>query len=276
MRIKCSYCEMYNEKLLKFLDENKVKYKIVGDGVLVGKLISFSVYSDAAICDALLRYIHTKPIVTNEFTHSELSSADYLTMVPIRNAVDIRNIDEAFQYKCKRKSIFGEERYGHKEQIGLLKIYRFNAKGATAFFSSSTGFSEIFVKEIFCEIAQEENITGIRFLPVFLDDKEPANKSGLYQISATDIIPLDRICIEDKKQLKKCRVCGKPKIICGPDFQLKLHYSKGEINSDFYMTDAVFGEGISYPLYLVSQRLYRLIVQVNMAKNIRFSPVIFE
>lgn len=276
MRVKCSYCEKYSKKLLGFLDNIGIKYKIIGDGVFVDKLVSFSVYSDDVVYTSLLKYVHTKPICKNEFSRQELTCAKYLTVVPTKNVINIANINEAFQFNCNKKTIFGETRYNHKEQIDIIKIRKFNARNDVTFFSPSTGFSEIFVKETFYRIAQEQNILGMKFLPVLLESKGLTRESGLFQILATNIIPISEICIGEDARLRKCPVCGKPKIVCNQNYQLKLYCLEEDMQNDFYMTEAIFGEGISYPLYLMSQRLYRLITQANMAKNVEFSPVILE
>lgn len=275
MRKKNSYCEKYSREIIQYLNEHKIKYKIIGDGVLISKLVSFSIYDDASSAPALQHLIHSNPVVTNEFTQKELSVADYLTMRPQKNVVNITNIDEAFLYKCPRKTIFGNERFEHKEQVGQFQIKKINTKGTTAFFSSTTGFSEIFAKEEVCELMQNNSITGIQVKPVMLEGKDHKIASGLYQLCSEKKVPNEKIFIDETQEVGRCPICGALKVLCKQDYQLQLIGSAFDLSDDFYMTEAIFGEGISYPLYFISQRLYQLLVSTKMSRNVIFEPVVF-
>lgn len=275
MRKKYSYCEKYSEKVEQYLKNHKIKYEVVGDGVLVSKLISFVIY-DSALSDSNLQYlIHSHPIVTNEFTQKELRAAEFLSMRPARNVVNITNTNEAFLYKCPGESLFGDRKFKHKEQIGQLRIKKINTKGRTAFFSSATGFSEIFAKEEVCELIRNNNTTGVQITPVMLDVKNHEVFSGLCQLRSEKIISSEKIFIDTMQKVGKCPICGSLKVICKQDYQLKLIGTAQDLSDDFYMTEAIFGEGISYPLFIVSQRLYRLLVNAKTTRNVIFEPVIF-
>lgn len=275
MRKKYSYCEKYKVKVEQYLKNHKIKYKIVGDGILVPKLISFTIYDDVLIDPNFQQLMHSNPIVTNEFTQRELFAAGYLTMRPVKNVVDIVNANDAFLYKCPRKSIFGKKRFEHREQISQLRIKKINIKGATWFFSSATGFSEIFAKEEVCEFVQNNGITGMQIKPVLLDGKGCSVKSSLCQLWSQKIIPTNKIFIDKTQKIRKCPICGSLKVLCKQDYQLQLIGSVSDLSDDFYMTEAIFGEGISFPFYIVSQRLYQLIISTKMSRNVSFAPVIF-
>lgn len=276
MRKKYLYCEKYSKKIEQYLKNHKIKYKIVGDGILVSKLISFIVYDDTSSDPSLQQLLHSNPIVTNEFTQRELYAADYLTMRPRKNIVNITNTKEAFLYKCPRKTMFGKERFEHKEQIGQFQIKKINTKGRTAFFSSATGFSEVFVKEEVCEFMQNNNITGIQIKPVMIEEKDRKISSGLYQLCSEKIIPTEKIFIDETQKVGTCPICGSLKVLCKQDYQLHLTGSPLDFSDDFYMTEAIFGEGVSYPLYIISQRLYRLLVSTKMTQDVIFEPVILD
>lgn len=275
MRKKYSYCEKYSREVEQYLKKHKIKYKIVGDGVLVSKLINFIVYDGASSDPALQQLIHSNPVVTNEFSQKELYAADYLTMRPRKNVVNITNINEAFLYKCPRKTIFGNERFEHKEQIGQFQIKKINTKGTTAFFSSTTGFSEIFAKEEVCELMRNNDVTGIQIKPVMLEGKGHEIVSGLYQLCSEKVIPTEKIFIDETQKVGRCPICASLKVLCKQDYQLQLIGSALDLSDDFYMTESIFGEGISYPLYIISQRLYQLLVSARMSQNVTFEPVVF-
>lgn len=217
MRKKYSYCEKYSREAEQYLKDRKIKYKIVGDGILVSKLISFIVYDDASCDPVLPQSIHSNPIVTNEFSQKELYAADYLTMRPRKNVVNITNTNEAFLYRCPRKTMFGNERFAHKEQTGELQIKKLTTKGATAFFSSTTGFSEIFAKAEVCELMRNNNMTGIQMKPVTLEGNGHETVSSLYQLCSEKVIPTEKIFIDETQKVGRCPICGARKVLCKPE-----------------------------------------------------------
>lgn len=276
MHKKYLYSEKYNPKLEQYIKGIGIRYKIIGDGNLVAKLISFAV-NDDELPNALdlQRLTHSIPIVINEFTQKELYDADYLTMRPRKNIVNIVNAKEAFLYKCPQKTLFGEKRYEHKEQVDQLQIKNISTKGKTSFFCSMTGFSEIFAKKEVCELMQNSNITGLQMRPVILDGMGSENTSGLYQLCAERVIPSERIFIDNTLKVERCPTCGSRKLLCKQDYQLQLIGSALDLSDDFYMTESIYGEGISFPLYVISQRLYRLLVKAKAHHNVAFEPVVF-
>jgi hypothetical protein len=52
-------------------------------------------------------------------------------------------------------------------------------------------------------------------------------------------------------------------------------YSKS-LEEDFYMTEQIFGEGITERYYIISQKLYKLLVEEHMDKNVAFIPIILK
>ena len=74
----------------------------------------------------------------------------------------------------------------------------------------------------------------------------------------------------------KCPICGREKVICGQDYQLRLVDSLDNYSEDFYMTDAVFGEGFSHPLFVISKKFYTVLASNKLVSNIALEPVIFE
>lgn len=276
MQKKYSYSEKYNEKLEQYLRHHGIRYRIVGDGCLVPKLVCFAVYDEASRLREFQNTVHSKPIITNEFTQRELNAAKYLTMTARNNSVTILNEEDAFSYKCPRKNIFGNQRFEHKVQVGLFRIKRFNTYGKTVFFSSSTGFFDLFAREDACEMMQRSNVAGLQTNPVYWKENKRGDVCNLRQLYSEKIIPDERVFVDNLQKVRRCPVCGARKILCGQDYQLQLIGSELDLSDDFYMTEAIFGSGISYPLYIVSQRLYQLLVGAGMTHNVAFEPVIFR
>lgn len=276
MRKKYSYYEKYSGKIEQYLAEKEIKYKIIGDDHIVPKMISFTVY-DNTVNDINHIIKHGKPIISNEFTKTEIQSADYLTLRAVKQVVEIANTCEAFSYKCPRKTLGGWIKYEHKEQIGEIMLKKmFNAKGTTCFYSSTNGFSELFVKEDVYALLQKEGISGISFLPVNVPTAEQNKRSGLLQLFAQSKIKKEAINFGTDQIKMKCPICGREKVVCSQDYQLRLVDSLDNYSEDFYMTDAVFGEGFSHPVFVISKKFYTTLDSYKLASNIVLEPVIFE
>ena len=274
MRIKCNYCVKYNKKIQEFLNHHHIAYKMVGDGKFVQKMMTFSVYTDESVYSELRKYTWQKPIMTKEFTKEELNSAAYLTLLPLEENVDIKNVEEAYQFECKYKTFFGTEKYNHMVQTGILKIGVSTKRKDIVFFTSEIGTSEIFISEKFCELIQMQNFSGIKYMQVLYSGKL-AEELRLIQFLAEEVIPFSKICTEGEK-VKTCPVCGKKQLLTKPDYQLRLSIPKNILKKDFYMTENIIGYGMARPIYFISQRLYQLFLQKNMVKNVKFQPVLFE
>ncbi len=145
---------------------------------------------------------------------------------------------------------------------------------STMFFSSSTGYSEIFGNSLFYDVARNNHITGVVFLPVYCG-KNGQQLDNMFQLTAEHVLPTDCIIVNNPSDIKKCPICGMQKIVCSQSYQLFLRKHESELTQDFYMTEAVFGEGFSYPLYIISSRLFLLIQETRMNKNIKVEPVRF-
>ena len=131
-------------------------------------------------------------------------------------------------------------------------------------------------QEEVCEFMRNNNITGIQMKPVTLEGKGHEIVSGLYQLCSEKVVPSEKIFIDETQKVGRCPICGSLKVLCKQDYQLQLIGSALDLSDDFYMTEAIFGEGISYPLYIISQKLYQLLVCAKMSQNVIFEPVVFS
>ena len=136
------YCLRYSKRIENHLRDLKIKYEIVGDGKTVQRLISFTVSEEKLDKIRHLIGFVNNPIVTNVYSEDELNDAEFLTIRPIMNIVNISNTDEAFYYRCPRETILGNIKYNHREQISDFCIAKICKSTNSFFYSSSTGFSE--------------------------------------------------------------------------------------------------------------------------------------
>lgn len=275
MKLKLQYCVWYNEQLKSILEHKRIKYKIVGDDIIVRKQISFSVYQDDNV-NLPNRYLSSPPIVSKEFSTKELNTASYLTFLPRIHAIEIVNANRAFRFSCESKTLFGKIRYSHKEQIDSLTIKPYKLNQETTILASATGFGEIFARERFQEFIAKYEVKGIQCQPVFEYRNGSILKSNFSQLACDTIIPFHRISLLNVDKILRCSVCKKPKLVCSQSYQLILLCSDNELTDDAYITDSVFGEGISFPLFMVSQRIYQLMKKEKLARNVNFTPVLFQ
>ena len=274
MRVKYTYCERYNDKLIQILNEKAIKYSVVGDGLLVNKMIKFSVYDSTETMREVFKYTKSKPVITNEYAKSELMDAELLCIEPSENKITIFNPDEAYQLTCCYKNVFGIEKACHKKQISLFQIQKVpSSKTGTAFYASDTGRSELFVDKRIYDLVQGNALKDVDFLPVKKCDGSFTNE--FFQMTTKQFISAQNVIVGADEKTIRCPICGQQKIVTDSHYQLRLSRNGCEMSSDLYMTESIFGEGLSYPYYLISQRFYQLLLKNKLLKNVKISPVVF-
>ena len=235
-------------------------------------MVGFSIRQDAPCFADVARLCRGRPVVTAEYSQSELERAVYLCMRPVKQVIDITNSEQAFRYECPTRSFFGETRYHHAVQVGTLSAHFSGSRNPKEyFFASTTGFAELFVREAAVEyMRQDQSLHGIVFKPVLMN----AGVERLYQMTAERVISQDVIDYPGKK--KHCPVCGKVRYMVDDQYQLNLRLDRENMALDFYETEAIFGSGFPMPFFLASQRLYGLLRKQGLTKGVRFSPVLFS
>lgn len=272
MRIKRAYCEKYSDKLIQKLNEKKIKFRVIGDGILVNKMISFSIYDDLEAMEEVIKCVKSKPIITKEYSNEELTNARLLCILPLQKKITITNLKEAFDFSCCYKNILGIEKAYHKKQVSYFKIQKLpSINTQTVFYAGDTGNSEIFVDQRVYNLVKDSNLKGVDFVPV--KDRDGNFTDALFQMSTKQHIDIHNIKIDSEDKIRKCPICGQKKIVTDSEYQLRLLQDDFEISSDLYMTESVFGEGLSYPYYLISQRFYQLLLKNKLLKNVNLSPV---
>ena len=93
-------------------------------------------------------------------------------------------------------------------------------------------------------------------------------------MTSPNILEKECIGIGFGEKIETCPKCGKEQYAIDNAYQLHLDFSKIKEQGDLYMTERIFGYGIAYSLYLISQRFYRLLKEENLAGGITFSPVV--
>lgn len=167
----------------------------------------------------------------------------------------------------------GQSRVRHIEQRQLFSIEKEPSMNSqTSFWAETTGFAELFTDYRVYDLISKNSLIGIDLKNVVLKNGSYSEK--LYQVTSRNI--LDRQCIGIGYGEKKlhCGIFGKEQFFIDNAYQLHLDFSKIHMENDLYVTERMFGEGIAYPLYLISQRFYQLLKKHKLAGGLTFSPVV--
>lgn len=275
MRYRYYFCDKCESELVDFLNKNNISYKVSGEDSFL-PLVIFNLWSTTEnlnyYFEELQKMNVNSPIMIAEFSASELSNAKLLVMTPKKQCIDILN-DEAYEYTCKWTNSSGEIISKHEEQKELFVIKKEpSSNSQTAFWAESTGFSEIFTDYRVYELANSNSLTGIDFKNVILKNRDFSKH--IYQMSSKN--KLNNQCIVfgygEKRQV--CEICGKEQYFIDNAYQLHLDFDKIQTHSDLYVTERIFGEGIAYPLYIISQRFYQLLKKHKLVGGVTFSPIV--
>ena len=276
MRYEYYFYELYKAQLEMYLQNKGIKYVKYEDDILGGSL-KFSVWSTDENYEITLKELRglriTDPCIYVTYSASELNNAKLLVITPKKQIIDITNNEEAYKFSCEWISSVGIEKAHHMEQIGTFVIRKEpSTKNSTAFWSEDTGFAELFTDKRVYELVKAHSLQGITFKNVMNNNE--IYSENIFQMKSPNIIDRDLIEMGHGERKGICHICGKEQFFINNIYQLHLDFSKLEVQSDLYMTESMWGEGIAYPLYIISQRFYQLLKQNKLAGGITVSPVV--
>lgn len=276
MRYKYYYCELYNPLLVDVLKANEIRYSVFGGGI-VPCVVYFSVWNNSEknikIIKELENIVKRGPIITVDYTSSEIESSKWLWITPVKQCIDIINSDEAYAFSCQRICLDGDIRVKHKYQKNLFAIAKEPPMGKQiAFWAESTGFSELFTDYRVRKLIEENSLVGIDLKNVMLKNGNYSDK--LFQVTSHNIIDLRSISKGHGEKTICCELCGRERLSIDTSYQLYMDCSVIDKGIDVAVTDRIFGEGIAYPLYIISQRFYQLLKKEKIARGITVSPVV--
>lgn len=239
-------------------------------------MVCFDILSSAPNCKNLLAAldeVHVAgPIVYAEYSNSELLNARLLTINSQKQCIDIVNIDEALHFSCTWTNDYGVNKAKHIKQRALFTIAKEpSTKTRTAFWQEDFGLSQLFTDQRVVDLVKENGLNGIAFRNVQL--KNGSQSQNIFQITSNHIIDQKCIALGYGERRLTCPICGKEQFAIKSSYQLHLHYDQIAEQSDFYVTEDIFGEGIPEPFFLISQRFYRLLKENKLTGNLVIAPV---
>lgn len=278
MKYRYHYCDFnQSPELTEFLNENGIAYKEQYAGPNRKPLIVFDVWSNKPNSEYAVRRL--KELIRSPHTFIVYSEADrkkakLLWLLPQRQKIDIINEDESFEFGCWYESWLGHRCYKHEVQKGLIAISKVPVtKTKDVFWTISTGISELFVDRQVYDAVKASSLDGIDFLDVLLRDGSKTDE--IFQMTSSNIIGCECIELGHGEIADKCPVCGKEQYdISSANYEMHLDTSKIHVQSDLYVTERVFGAGIAYPIYIISQQFYQLLKKSGLTGGAEFIPIV--
>ena len=124
------------------------------------------------------------------------------------------------------------------------------------------------------KLSEEANLNGMNFGNIL--SKKGESVANLFLLDSPCKLPLEAVAPGHGETPYKCACCGRVALEFTNSYTLHLKAASIPDGTDFCMTDSFWGEGFSFPFYIISQRFYRLLKENKLTGGIRLSPVIFE
>ena len=277
MRTKYFFSTISRPVIIEWLESNKIDYYLDGGGI-VRVFVNFTLWSSDPNIDKYLQELAeinvAHPSISPACTSAELLRANYLMICPKKQWVSIINQENAYRYTCQWiTQIAGWRKANHEEQIDYFQIAKEpSIKTSTAFWHEDTGFAELFTDKRVHDLVIERNISGVMFKPVYLKNGDCSK--NIFQMSAANLIESAQIQLGHGEKVQHCQFCGKEQYFIRSNYQLHLYTKELPFDQDFFATERIWGEGRAYPLYVISQRFYRLLKEHKLTGNISFVPVV--
>lgn len=276
MRYKYYFFEIHRPDLVEWLTQNSIKFTLDGGGC-VPIYVNFALWSTDTNIKEYLDHLSdmriNKPVVTAEYTATELSKAKLLMISSKRQCIEIVNSVDAYHYSCTWVNPYGIRKIRHTEQKALFVINKEpSVTTKTAFWHEDTGLAEMFTDRRVKSLVLQNDFVGIDFKHVILKGGEISQ--NIFQITSPNKLMKDQIAFGYGEERLTCPICGKEQYFVGSAYQLHLDFSRIKEQSDLYVTERIFGEGITYPTYVISQRFYQSLKENKLTGNLIISPVI--
>lgn len=280
MNYQYYFCIPYQQKLISLLNANNIRHRLSGslgecfrNGLSVPVFVIFTIKGHLPIVDRIAEEFRYSPQVNIVYTSTEVNNAKLLWMTPKKQSIDLLRSETSFSYLCSWNDAFGTRRVHIKEQIAPLTIAKEPSMTTkTAFWSSSTGFSEIFTDKRVRELAISHNLHGIEFMNTMLPNGSCSE--NIFQLTAHKHITTECVVFGHGEKEVTCARCERKQYEFDNTYQLHLSFAENDFTDDMFVTERIFGTGIPRPLYLISQRFYRILKQNDLTANVTFEPVV--
>ncbi|MBP5577466.1 MAG: hypothetical protein J6X67_11990 [Treponema sp.] len=278
--MKKEYHYFFNEccdkrrKIIRFLDEKKIKYSKISD------CISLSIYDDDSLffqISSLFSQSSIEPQIRCEYSKKELAEAKYLDIwlrrysgYPQPEAIDVKNSYINYTFDITNfctdcgSGLVQNDSFYLKKSFNIEKIRFGGVYWIYDTFFITTELRDLFIKEKF---------TGIEFIPV-KNIKTKQIVDNIVQLKINAIFP-EKLKF-DTKEVINCKSCNTIKNLRKDDSEI---FAPKEIlkdlDKDFYLSQEWHGAGLlCCKTVLISNRVYKFFID-NKIKNINAEPIKF-
>lgn len=278
MRTKCYYNLEWNETIESLLKENNVDYKKVEWKDTKGSVISYPDMINFTISKEQPAYAEIKDFLPNpntcwlEFTEKELKESKWLYMRSTNMKIDIQN--DAIDWLCPKNRLFNKKSMFHMTQKDIFEIKPVKWTTNNHFYSSYVcGYDAMFCDDYAMNIMQQNDLKGVVFDNV-LQYRNKTVLSNTHHIKCDKILPLEAFLFDENCEERKCPTCGKSKYEINHEFRIKIRKEYLDENIDFFSTPDIFSMGNVSSYTIVSNRVYTVLKNAKLTRNLNFEPVI--
>jgi len=260
------YCFPYSEEWKARLEEHRVPYKVAYG------LLSFTLLSDSREDEPWLSGLSY--LIGIRYSNKELEQAPFLWFQPFCPAVEV-DTASSFEELCRYQVTwdrFQLDKCHHLRQVNPIQLKKEPKwKKKTAFYAMDTGHGCIFCDKRVTELITTHRLQGFDVRPTYRKDGQPSEHT--VQLMSTNRLTFGDIALGHGETVKTCPLCGKPQIAYDGAYRLHIQTPLEAMTEDFYMTEDLFGEGIPYAMYMISQRFYQLLKQEQLLGSVNIAPV---
>ena len=278
MKTVYHYFGRYGENFKGLLESSGIKADILYSPHNPDPIYTFDLISPSKRFEEQYATIslYAEPLaIWTKYSSKELETSQWLSLLPHRTCVDILNYDEAMLYYCtKTKYATGWNHIHNQEQIDLFRIRTLPKRTKAAFYTGDSGFEILFCDDRVYDLVQESGLKGVCFKTVL--SKTGKVHDRFFQVTSNEVIKREQIVLGRGERFSECPYCGSRQIIEDNRSLLIIRKEAIDNQRDFYMTESIFGEGVAHPLYLLSNRFYKLLKENKLLFSSTVKPVVIE
>ena len=231
-------------------------------------------------CNGLSYHINE----TVQYTEEECLSAEYLRFRSIYHCIEPTNMEELYQSECcvgeKERTIItinGKKTkrvklYRHCVQVEPFIIQKnVKWKPAHMFGCCEQSFVEVFCSDSIKNTIQKSDLKGLDFRPVIW------KKTGEQLNDVWQLWPQkckDVLLPGKNSESIFCEICGRMLIrMPGSDSEILVNQDRIRPELDFFQSEAIIGSFNCLPMYVISQKAYRFLLQNQLARALVFVPL---
>ena len=267
-RCRERYKNEHSQKIIKILEEEKIKYDDI-----MGNAFVFYLHSDHERTKEILEYLQEKYYMEALFSKEEMEAANWYTFEVTRHDIETSDQDFTFKGLCPYESEIGI-RYRHAKQVNPYLSKRTPKWKNNYNFCSGLGdYNEIFCSNIAKMMIENRGITGVEFMLVV--NRKNILTENVSQLRFPNILPREAFVFIGEYTEIVCPTCGKINyefVQPGYDnIRVKTELIPNGI--DMFSAEMSTSRGWIVPPVIVSKKVYDLVVNEMKEKHVRFRPI---